>query len=331
MMADRLVVGVDGGNSKTDLVLARDNGEVLARVLDTGTNPLRDGLEATAQRMCRLVGSALTAAGLDTATPVAVACCYLANVDLPEEEVAMHAALTHLRMAARIEVGNDTIAVLKAGGTRGWGVAVVAGAGINAAGLRPDGSQERYLGIGPLSGDWGGGKWIAVSGIGAAVRAADGRGPATGLSERVAEFFGMDAESVAVEANRKTIAEQKVIDFAPSVFRAASDGDRVAVGIVDSMADEVVTMAATLLRRMHKLDADVDVVLGGGTLQGGHARLLDRIERGVHAAAPNARVSVLEVPPACGAVAGALQLAGATPAAISRIRETLRTPAPVAR
>jgi N-acetylglucosamine kinase-like BadF-type ATPase len=329
MMADRLLVGMDGGNSKTALILARDDGEVLARVLGRGTNPLRDGLEPTAYRLSQLARSALAQAGLDTATPISVAACYLANVDLQEEEVEMHDALARLGVAAEIEVRNDTVAVLKAGSERGWGVAVVAGAGINAAGLRPDGSQERYLGIGPLSGDWGGGKWIAVSGIGAAVRAADGRGPATLLSERVAEFFGVDAETVAIEANRETISEQQVIDFAPIVFATAGDDDPVAAAIVDSMSDEVVTMTVTLLRRMDVLDADVDVVLGGGTLQGGHARLLDRVDHGIHAAAPKARISVLDVPPVCGAVVGALQFAGASPASISTVREALRTAAPV--
>jgi N-acetylglucosamine kinase-like BadF-type ATPase len=323
-MTDRYVVGADGGNSKTELIVARDTGEIVGRALGPGTNPLRDGVETTARGLCRLVESALTAGELDPATPIAAAACYLANVDLPEEEKVMHAALTRLGLAADVEVRNDTIAVLKAGGTRSWGVAVVAGAGINAAGLRADGSQERYLGIGPLSGDWGGGKWVAVTGIGAAVRAADGRGPATALSELVRQTFGADAEAVAVAANQAVISEQQVMDFGPVVFRAAADGDQVAGGIVDSMADEVVTMVATLLRRMDVLDAEVDVVLGGGTLQGGHARLLDRIDDGLQAVAPSARITVLDVPPACGAVVGAMQLAGAPPAAITAAREALR-------
>lgn len=324
-MAQRYVVGADGGNSKTDLILASDTGDVLARVLGHGTDPLHDGVDTTARRLCQLVESALAQADLPPGTPIAVASCYLANVDLPEEETDMHAALIRLGMAAEIEVRNDTIAVLKAGGTRGWGVAVVAGAGINAAGLREDGSQERYLGIGPLSGDLGGGRWIARSGIGAAVRAADGRGPATSLSDAVLHYFGADAEAVAVAANRGTITGRQVIDFAPTVLRVASGGDRVAGEIVDRMADEIVTMAATLLRRMDLLGADADVVLGGSVLQGGHAHLLDRIYGGLHALAPAVRISVLDVPPAYGAVVGALQLAGASPAAIARARDALRT------
>lgn len=323
-MAHRYVVGADGGNSKTDLILARDTGEVLSRVLGHGTNPLRDGVDTTALRLCQLVESALAQADLPADTPIAVASCYLANVDLPEEEAEMHAALSRLGMAAEIEVRNDTIAVLKAGATRGWGVAVVSGAGINAAGLREDGSQERYLSLGFISGDLGGGRWIAESGIAAAVRAADGRGPATSLTDAVVRYFGTDPEAVAVAANRGTITGQQVLDFAPMVFRAACDGDRVAIEIVDRMADEVVTMAATLLRRTDLLGADAEVVLGGGTLQGGHERLLDRIDRGLHALAPAARISVLDVPPAYGAVAGALQIAGAPSAALARARDALR-------
>ena len=247
--------------------------------------------------MAELARSGLAAAGLGRTAPVAVAAFYLANVDFADEEVAMRAALTDFHLTAHLEIHNDTLAVLKAGSARGHGIAVVAGAGINAIGIHPDGREERFLGIGHMSGDWGGGWAVAVAGVGAAVRAGDGRGPRTVLRDLVAVRFGNDPESVAIAADRGQISDDDLHAFAPVVFAAALDGDPVAVGIVDRLADEVLGFVRALVDRMHVADCDVDVVLGGGTLQSGHPLLLDRIRAGVHAAAPKATLHVLDVPP----------------------------------
>ena len=69
----------------------------------------------------------------------------------------------------RTEVRNDTLAALRAGAPEGWGVAVVSGAGINAVGMHPDGREERFLALGDVTGDWGGGSRRAGR--------ARGRGP----------------------------------------------------------------------------------------------------------------------------------------------------------
>jgi N-acetylglucosamine kinase-like BadF-type ATPase len=306
-----LVVAADGGNSKTDLVLATVAGEHLARVSGPGTNPQEDGVATTASELAELTRAALTAAGRPNGTPVAVGAYYLANVDLPEDEQAMHAALAEHELAERLEVANDTFAVLEGGSRRGWGIAVVAGAGINAAGQYPDGRRERFLGIGPLSGDWGGAQAVSVAGIGAAVRAVDRRGPSTALCDAVTAAFGADPESVAIAVDRGTISPHELLGFAPAVLAAATDGDPVATGIANRLADEVMSFVEALVRRMDLAESDVEIVLGGGMLQARHPLVLERIEQAVHTIAPRAQLQVLDVPPVTGALVSALRLAGA--------------------
>ena len=71
------------------------------------------------------------------------------------------------------------------------------------------------------------------------------------------------------------------------------------------------TMATTLIRRLGLTDTDVEVVLGGGTLQTGDGEFLDQVTAGVTAVAPRARVAVLDVAPVFGAVVEALTTVGA--------------------
>jgi N-acetylglucosamine kinase-like BadF-type ATPase len=314
------VVAADGGNSKTDLVLANIEGEVLARVRTAGTRPNIDGMPAMASTLAAAARSAAAQAG---ATSISVGAFYLANVDLPDDETAATDALRRLRIAERVVVRNDVLAILRAGTTRGWGVAITAGAGINAVGVHPDGREARFLALGDVSGDWGGAYSVGAAALGAAVRAGDGRGPATVLCSMVEETYHAAPEDVAVAVSRGQIRRRALRDLAPGVLRAADGGDSAACEIVLRLADNAADFAVALLRRLDLTGADADVVLGGRLLQSGNRVLLDRVRDRVAAAAPDARLRVLDTPPVAGALATALELAGASPGAQERARSQL--------
>lgn len=321
----RAVIAADGGNSKTDLVVADLDGQVLARVAARGTRSHRDGMAATMSELDQLSRTALARAGL-TVDDVAVGAFYLANIDLPDDERHAAEVLAQHRLAAEIIVRNDVFAVLRAGTVRGWGVGVTAGAGINGVGVGPDGEVARFLSLGDFTGDWGGGFSVGVAGLGAAIRAGDGRGPDTKLRELIAAQYGLpDVESVAVAVHRHQLSYSGLLTLAPVVFGCAGDGDEVSIEIVQRLGVEVATMATAALRRLRLLDSDADVVLGGGTLQSGSPILLDAIRANLLAAAPGAQLRVLNVAPVTGPLIEALTQAGATPDAVDRGRAELRS------
>jgi N-acetylglucosamine kinase-like BadF-type ATPase len=309
------VVAADGGNSKTDLVLASIEGEVLARVRAAGTRPNVDGMPAMASTLAAAARRAAAQAG---ATSISVGAFYLANVDLPDDETAATDALRRLRIAEQVVVRNDVLAILRAGTTRGWGVAITAGAGINAVGVHPDGREARFLALGDVSGDWGGGYSVGAAGLGAAVRAGDGRGPDTVLRSMVEETFNAPPEDVAVAVSRGHILRRALRDLAPAVLRAADRGDAAACEIVLRLADNAVEFAVALLHRL-----DLLVVLGGRLLQSGDRLLVDRIRERVTSVAPHAMVRVLDAPPVAGALAAALEMAGSSTSAQERARTQL--------
>ncbi|MFJ9757710.1 N-acetylglucosamine kinase [Streptomyces sp. NPDC101149] len=324
-----LVVGVDGGNSKTDLVLADTQGRMLSWVRGAGTRPHTEGMEATTERLARLGRQALAQAGLPETAPVTAGAYFLANVDLRAQERLAQRQLTRLGVAERTVVHNDTLAVLRAGAPDGWGVAVVSGAGINAAAVHPGGRSARFLSLGDITGDWGGGLAVARAGLGAAVRAGDGRGPATRLRRELPVHFGLDSvEAVALAVSAGEIQVTALHALAPLVFAAAENGDTVARGIVERLGDEIATMVTALLRRLRLLRTTTPVVLGGGTLQNDHQLLRDHIGARLAAEAPLALPRVLDVAPVAGATAEALVTAGAPAEAQARLRETIATRKP---
>jgi len=313
------VLAVDGGNSKTELALARVDGTVLAIARGPGSNQHRVGIDGTVGIIAKLWEQAVAEAGVHE--PPRHAVYVLAGADLPEEEVALENAFAARQWTQTCRVRNDTIAVLRSGSERGWGVAVVCGAGINARGVAPDGREERFPALGAISGDWGGGGDLGLGALSAASRAEDGRGPATLLHDTVPAYFGMARPSeVSGAIYRDELSTSRLIELAPVVLAASDAGDEVAAALVDRLAAEIVDFVRATLHRLDVGAQPVDVVLGGGLMHARHAPLDAAIDSGVLDVAPHAAVRRPDTPPIAGALLLALDHTGDAAMATSALR-----------
>jgi N-acetylglucosamine kinase-like BadF-type ATPase len=312
----RTALAVDGGNSKTDLALLREDGAVLAHVRGGLSSPHHIGLDGCVGLLGRMHGEAVERAGLDGA-PCDAGRLLLAGLDLPQEERELLAAVAPLGWARGLAVANDTFAILRAGTERGWGVAVVCGAGINCVGVRPDGRHSRFLSLGAISGDWGGGFDVGMAALSAAARSEDGRGPRTRLEHAVPAHFGLSTPRELTEAiHLGRVPQRRVIELPPVVFDVAAD-DPVAADLVDRLAGEIVAMVRVTLERLELEHSEV--LLGGGMLQRADRRLLDGIAAGL----PGLELRAATSPPIVGAALLALDDLGAGPEAQERARREL--------
>jgi N-acetylglucosamine kinase-like BadF-type ATPase len=317
-----LVVAVDGGNFKTDLAVARASGEVLAFVRGPQSSPYYLGADGCLDVVDELLAHAFDDAGLDHGV-ADVAGLLLAGVDLPSEEEELLAAATNRGFARRLVLGNDTYAVLRAGTDRGWGVAVVCGAGINCLGVHPDGRHTRFLSFGALSGDWGGGYDVGLAGVSAAARSEDGRGPVTSLERAIPAYFGLETPTALAEAvHRGEIEGSRVAELA-AVVVDESRLDAVAAGIMARLADEIVDLTRVALERLDLTASDVEVLLGGGVVQAADGRLVDAVATRLAGIAPKALVEETSSPPIVGAALLALDELGAEEHAKDRLRREL--------
>lgn len=321
-MTSSLVIAVDGGNFKTDLALARANGEVLAFVRGPKSSPYYLGAEGCLDVVGELLARAFAEASLDRAV-ADVAGLLLAGVDLPSEEEEVYAAATRRGLAARLVLGNDTYAVLRAGTDRGWGVAIVCGAGINCLGVAPDGRHTRFPSLGAISGDWGGGYDVGLAGVSAAARSEDGRGEATSLERAIPAYFGLESPAALAEAiHRGEIDRARITELA-AVVVDESRADDVAAGIMARLADEIVDLTRVALERLDLSGEPVEVLLSGGLVQAADGRLVDAVAARLAAIAPDALVEETSSPPIVGAALLALDELGAGEDARNRLRREL--------
>ena len=321
------VLAIDGGNSKTDVALVAADGSLLATARGPGM-PGADVLEEWLAVVAGLVAQVQRQAGT-RGHPVArhISAC-VANVDLPEEEERTKAALRALGWSTTVEAVNDTFAVLRAGldgtaapGGTHWGIGVTCGAGINCVGVDPAGRTTGYLALGDISGDWGGGAGLGQEALWWAVRAEDGRGPQTSLREAVAAHFGVPTvRDVTLGIHLGKIGKKELLELAPVLLAVAREGDKVARDLVRRQAEEICTMAVVAMRRLGLTTRATPVVLGGGLMTARDPLLLQEITERITAAAPNATVLVVAVPPVAGAALLGLDHCGAGAEAERRLR-----------
>ena len=299
------------------MALVASDGTLLASARGPGINAHDVGVEATVLILDAVVKQAAAQLnghhypdGTGWVAMHTVAC--LANADLPEEEAEHAAAVQAQGWSPTATVVNDTFAILRSGLTDRaegrqvsaphWGVAVVCGAGINAVGVAPDGRVTRYLALGTISGDWGGGYGLGLEVLWHAIRAQDGRGPDTVLSRYLTSHFGVErVEEITIGIHQGKIDDDELIALAPLLLRAADEGDPVAQTVVKRLANEISVMAITAMRRLDLTGLATPVILGGGVITARNPLLMDGITRQLAEAAPRAQVRVIDVPPVVGA------------------------------
>ncbi|WP_040424107.1 BadF/BadG/BcrA/BcrD ATPase family protein [Agromyces subbeticus] len=205
--------------------------------------------------------------------------------------------------ARSVHLAHDSItAYLGALGDR-RGVVVAAGTGVVtlAAGAS---DIARVDGWGYLMGDAGSGYWLGRAGLDAVMRAHDGRGDATGLSEVVrADFPDLEAAYIELQADPERV--QRIASYARAVADAAAAGDAVAEVLVTGAARELATSALAGLRCVGELDAAdaaAAAVCGVGGLFAGEV-LGREFGVAVRTVLPNADIRLGEAHPVDGAAA----------------------------
>jgi N-acetylglucosamine kinase-like BadF-type ATPase len=308
------ILAVDGGNSKVELLLVAADGHILGYRRAETISHQQVGLEAGMNRLIRLAHNTAREAGIgdgpgdggvderNVALAEVGAFC-LAGADFPAEVRRLRGALQATALVDRVIVENDTLAVLRAGASRPWGVGIVCGEGINGVAIGADGRIARFDGVGDISGDWGGAASVGQAALAAAARASDGRGSRTALTRLVPGHFGRRTVAALVrDLYYGRVNTYRLADLSPLVFEAATDGDAVARGIVDRLADELLVMIQALVRRTRLGRRKPEVVLAGGVFRNHDEAFYRRLEAGIEATAPGARMVRLAVPPVIGAV-----------------------------
>src|SRR4051794_27328742 len=178
--ARKVLLGVDGGGTKTRAVITDSRHGVLGEAIAGPSNPLRVGFEIAFANIKEAAEKACAAAGVEIVDIVSAE-IGLAGVRRPDIRKKMYETLADLGIES-LEILTDADIALY-GATEGRpGMVIIAGTGSICCGINSQNRRAFTGGWGPLAGDEGSGSWIARRALQAVAQASDGRGEATTLS-----------------------------------------------------------------------------------------------------------------------------------------------------
>lgn len=292
-----LFLGVDGGGTKTSVALMNERGKTVATGEDGPSNPLRVGVETAAANIAAAIDKACDANGLSRGDIVA-ATLGLAGVrrrDIRErvrESFAMRFRLKKITVTTDADIALYGTTLGKAG------LVVIAGTGSICLGINDKGEKFIAGGWGPIAGDEGGGRGIAGEALHAVAKASDGRGPATKLSERAAEYFRASSpENLIGAIYAPRMDNSRIAGFAKEVVETALGGDKIAREIIADAGRELGTAAVAVIKKLG-LQQKQKVPIGcvGGVFKA--AKLLTKPMNEIIAkAAPKAYLTDPQMPP----------------------------------
>jgi N-acetylglucosamine kinase-like BadF-type ATPase len=304
-------LGVDGGATDTLSAVCTDEGIVLALGRGGPSNHILapGGRERARSAVEAAVRGALQEAGLDRAE-FRVAQFGLTAITPGTEQARVFAeAIAGIVPAQIVRIDHDaTIALAGALACRP-GVVVIAGTGSVALGEDPAGRRARAGGWGYVFGDEGSGFALGLGGMRAALRAMDGTGPATVLTERLPLAAGCHLSDIPMAFYEGRLQRSHIADLAPVVTGAAADGDPVAQALVGGAGEALADLAAAVIKQLTWPDGAVAVATIGGVFKAGPA-ILRPMGRALRAHVPEAVLLPPRFAPAVGALLLALRAAG---------------------
>jgi glucosamine kinase len=301
-------LGFDGGGSKTECVLADADARVLARAFAGPSNPLRTGYTRAWFALSEAADCVLSRQKLH-AGHIGGICAGLGGA--ASSGVARRAA-TFFRGGfpnADVHVITDLEIAHEAAFGGGEGILLLAGTGSAALGREASGKTVRAGGCGPWFSDEGSAFDIGRRAFEAVVRAEEGRGPATELSQRILEWnryhdWGLIRDSIA--KNPDDVFPKTF----PLVAQLADKGDAVSRAILSAAAASLAGLAVSAVNQLGWRDRDIPLSKLGGVY--GRSKFFDAaIDAELKKALPRARFALTENSPAEAAVRMAIRSARA--------------------
>ena len=299
-------IGVDGGGSKTAALVIDQEGTPLGNGLAGGSNHLRVGIETATRNIERAVNIALVEAGIAIRN-VEYAYCGIAGADHPAHHERVVDALRIFFPRGNFIVDTDARVALTGAVGFGSGVVIISGTGSVAFGRNDRGKEARSGGWGPTIGDEGSGYAIARDGLSAIVRAHDGRGKPTKMTEMLCYDYDMcSPEDLPRFVYATTTHADDIARYGKLVIEAARRGDEVASEILDRAGCELGECVLAVSRRLDLCAAEYPVAYVGGAFHAGDL-LLDPLRKTLHREAPSATLITPKQTPVQGAAMMAIR------------------------
>lgn len=269
------VLGVDGGGTKTRVQISDLRGRKLAESISKSCNYKSVGIENAIENLNQAVFDAIRKVkNLKDAKFVFKSACFgLAGNDSEEDteifsKIIFNPKLKDYLNPQKTFIYNDTVIGLAAGSSSKNKIILICGTGSNCYGINEKGQEAKANGWDYILADEGSGYEIGLRALKALMRAYDGRGNATLLSQTVFEDLGLGSIQDLIKwTYSKPFSKDRVAAIAKTVCRTAEMGDKISIKILEEEAYEALVSVEAVAKKLNLVDKKFDLVFVGNVFK----------------------------------------------------------------
>lgn len=312
-MKKKYIIGVDGGNTKTDYFLFDTEGNFVSSIR-AGTcshEKLPDSYEGAYREMQMRIDQLLEEQKLSI-EDVEVGVFGLAGLDVPIQKENLEKVIKRIGFKKFI-AENDGYLGLKAGSKSGIGICSINGTGTVTTGIDAKGNRLQVGGVGYISGDNAGGAFIARELFREIHDTLYRCGETTTLERPVLQLLGVRDKKYYIQAISALYGTKfSHTPYIQLVFEHAVQGDALALRIIHKVARELAKSTVGCINNLNfSSENDVEIILAGSVWVKPTIRILVDAYKGYISSLTklSCAYTVLQVPPGIGAVLWALEVA----------------------
>ncbi len=308
-------LGVDGGGTKTHCALFNYEGRLID-FIEWGTTShefMAGGYKELSAVLCDLFHRIEQKNSIEwEQTEVVLG---MAGVDCEAQRSLIGGFISDCGVR-HFHLCNDSYLGVKAGSDKAWGISSLNGSGTGACGIDQSGNSCIRGGWFELSGDYAGGRILGTEVVNHVYDMLFRDGNRTIMAELLMREMGQRDKVCLMDSILCGICEQKLEakSFAPILFEAANEGDKVAKDILSRCGKQNARDIAAVMAELdfEKEESIPIVLIGSLYIKGSNGIIIDVLnaELNKHVSDYSFHFIKLEYPPVLGAVYWAMQRAG---------------------
>lgn len=306
---ENVVIGADGGGTKTEVILVKENGLIINKLVGGSTNFQAIGGEKLKSEILSLIDKLLKKSGVNE-TGISQIFLGLAGAGRKSDQEAITKLFNDTVYKNMVRIDTDAkIALAGAFGNRP-GIILIAGTGAICFGMDESKTVIRSGGWGYLLGDEGSGYYMGREAIIAALKDFDGRGEHTSLRKILETKFNLNTVDMIIPMiYQNKIDRITIANLTPVVFEEAKKGDVIASQIVKTTGKELGKLVKAVCQRMKLASSNIQVALIGSLFKQREI-LIDSISEELQGNSYTFDFIDPEFSPSIGAAILALELCG---------------------
>lgn len=305
----KYILGVDGGNTKTDYFLFSDDLKLIDHVRKGTCSHERfaNSFEGAYNAMKEVFDEFLPKNNIK-AEDISYSVFGLAGVDTPYQKTQIENVVSRLGFID-FKVVNDSFLGIKA--VSPYGVCSICGTGTSSGGIDKDGNYLQVGGIGSIVGDEAGGSYLARRAIRQTFDAAYRFDKKSMINDYVFQKLNVKDKYYLMEKISEGL-EHKSIDLesiCKKVFECANLGDQVCIDLLKEMANNLARSAGGCVVNLNLGDNPIVVLAGSVYAKGSNPTLVEEFKKQINFyTKKECDVRLLTLPPATGAICWAYEM-----------------------